>query len=129
MNEDEKVTIRDQVLKNLENHGIFWDETRQKLNCEDFRATQLKLAEKTNPDSERYRRKIDAFLASPDEIDILKISPYLVVVESNRAEHQRLWAYATSLWSVPITVGFGRRIRFFVFDRQNHKLIGIIEAV
>jgi hypothetical protein len=62
-------------------------------------------------------------LAKSEEINILKINPYLEIVET---QHQRkLWAYATSFWSIPVTSGYGRRIRFLVFDEQNNKLIGI----
>lgn len=126
MNPEEKITLRNELLKNLEDYGISWDAGEQKLYSEDFKVSQSKLAKQTNPNSEQYQSKVQSYLATPDGIDISKISPYLVVVESNRAEHQRLWAYATSLWSIPVTVGFGRRIRFFVFDKQNDKLIGIV---
>src|SRR5690606_38864193 len=40
-------------------------------------------------------------------------------------EHKRIWSYAISHWSIPVTTGYGRRIRYFVFDKQNDKLIGI----
>ena len=64
------------------------------------------------------------FIAQPEDIDITKIFPYLVLVEQ-KSDHIRLWAYSISFWSIPVTVGYGRRIRYFVFDRQNDKLIGI----
>lgn len=126
MDEDKKKVIRNQILQNLEDYGISWDETEQKLECEDFKSTQLKLSKQTNPNSDQYYHYVQSLIATPNEVNINKINPYLVVAQSNRVLHQRLWAYATSLWSVPVTVGFGRRIRFFVFDRQNDKLIGII---
>lgn len=126
MDEDKKIVIRNQILQNLEDYGISWDETEQKLECEDFKSTQLKLSKQTNPNSNEYYHYVQSLLATPSEVNIDKINPYLIVAQSNRVLHQRLWAYATSLWSVPVTVGFGRRIRFFVFDRQNDKLIGII---
>ncbi|WP_366557628.1 Druantia anti-phage system protein DruA [Okeania sp. SIO1I7] len=40
-------------------------------------------------------------------------------------KQRQLWAYATTFWSIPVTTGYGRRIRFLVFDRYNDKLIGI----
>jgi hypothetical protein len=29
-------------------------------------------------------------------------------------------------WSVPVSNGFGRRLRYLVWDKQNEKLLGII---
>lgn len=126
MNPDKKEKLRTQILQNLEDYGMRWSESDQQLYCEDFKVSQYKLAQQTNPVPDQYKAKVQDFIAKPEDIDILKINPYLIVVNSGRVAHRRLWAYATSFWSVPVTVGFGRRIRFFVFDRQNHKLIGII---
>ncbi len=36
-----------------------------------------------------------------------------------------LFRYACLLWSVPVSQGFGRRVRFLVRDKQNGKLVGI----
>jgi len=55
----------------------------------------------------------------PDAID-----PELVIVESDR-ETGDLFRLATLLWSVPVSRGFGRRIRYLVRDKSNGKLIGI----
>lgn len=126
MNKEQKEIIRNQLLQNLENYGILWDEERQELSCEDFRKVQYKLAQHTNHQKGIYQDKVREFIAEPDDINLLCIDPYLQVVRSNRVSDRRLWAYATSFWSIPVTVGFGRRIRFFVFDKQNNKLMGII---
>jgi len=126
VNKEKKDIIKAQLLHNLENYGVLWDEEHQELLCDDFREVQYKLAQQTNPQKEFYEDKVKEFIAKPEDINILKIDPYLKVVRSNKVADQRLWAYATSFWSVPVTKGFGRRIRFFVFDRQNDKLMGII---
>ena len=125
MKEEDKKRLKEIILHNLENHGIMWDEESNQVIVDNFRDVQQKLAEQTNFRGKKHKPKVQSYLAHPSEVDILRICPYLVAVES-KAEHQRLWAYATSLWSVPITVGYGRRMRYFVFDRQNKKLIGII---
>jgi hypothetical protein len=36
-----------------------------------------------------------------------------------------LFRYASLLWSVPVSAGYGRRMRFLVFDDSNGKLIGL----
>lgn len=119
-----KLDTRHRILQNLEDHGIIWNEEEKKICVEDLKEVQKKLAEQTNLKGKEYFDKVQKFIAQPEDINITKIAPYLVLVEQ-KAEHQRLWAYAISFWSVPVTVGYGRRIRYFVFDRQNNKLIGI----
>lgn len=125
MEEKQKLALKRKILKNLKDYGVVWNEKKHQVIVEDFREVQRKLAERTNLKGQEYKIKVQKYIAQPSDIDISKINPYLVTVES-RDEHQRLWAYATSHWSVPVTVGYGRRIRYFVFDRQNDKLIGIV---
>lgn len=120
-----KAVLKQQILKNLEDYGIIWNEDNHQVIVEDFREVQRKLAERTNLKGQEYKGKVQKYLAQPSDIDLSKINPYLVTVES-REEHYRLWSYVTSYWSIPVTVGYGRRIRYFVFDRQNNKLIGIV---
>ena len=126
MNKEKKDLIKAQLLQNLENYGVSWDEECQELSCDNFREVQYKLAQHTNPPKSKFEGKIQEYIARPEDINILEIDPYLRVVNSSNLRDQRLWAYATSFWSVPVTVGFGRRIRLFVFDHQNDKLMGII---
>lgn len=61
-----------------------------------------------------------------DGIDVVpaRIDPELVLVHSG-TEEADLFRIATLLWSVPVSQGFGRRLRFLVRDRQNGKLIGL----
>jgi hypothetical protein len=40
-------------------------------------------------------------------------------------EHERLFRYACLHWSIPVSAGYGRRLRFLVFDENNGKLIGL----
>lgn len=123
--QNDKIAIKQQILQNLEDYGIQWDEAQNKIIAEDFREIQRKLAERTNPQGQDYKSKVQQHLAQPADINISQINPYLVTVDSSE-KHHRLWAYATSHWSVPVTTGYGRRIRYFVFDQQNEKLIGIV---
>ena len=64
-------------------------------------------------------------LATPEQIEIGAISPWLVPVRGGSKESD-LFSAATLTWSVPVSQGFGRRMRFLVRDRANGKLIGII---
>jgi hypothetical protein len=62
--------------------------------------------------------------ATGKEIDPEAIEPDLVQVASETPESE-LFRLATLLWSVPVSQGFGRRLRFLVRDKQNGKLIGL----
>ena len=71
--------------------------------------------------------KIDLFLeeiANGDEVDPEKIRPELVEARSD-ARTGDLFRFASLLWSIPVSQGYGRRLRYLVKDRANGKLIGI----
>lgn len=48
-----------------------------------------------------------------------------VVTEVTTTEDEELFKYASLTWSVPVTVGYGRRTKFLVRDKYNGKLVGI----
>lgn len=64
------------------------------------------------------------YFADGDEVNPASIDPELVPVISGK-ETGRLFRFACLLWTVPVSQGYGRRIRFLVKDRSNGKLIGI----
>lgn len=119
-----KKVIRKKILNYLEKYGVHFDTENGQLIADDIRLTQYELAKQTNTNGLQYRNKVIDFFAKPEEIDILNINPYLVMVETE--QQRRIWSYACSFWSIPITTGYGRRIRFLIFDQYNDKLIGII---
>ena len=64
--------------------------------------------------------------AEGKEIDPHKISPKLVLVRKADSIHGYLFRIAALLWSVPISRGYGRRMRYIVLDESNNKLMGIL---
>jgi len=75
---------------------------------------------------EKYGNQIISHFAEGKEVEPCKISPEIIpIIESDSLEG-RLFRAATLLWSVPVSRGYGRRIRYLVIDQQNNKLIGII---
>jgi hypothetical protein len=120
-----KKRIREKILANLASYGVQWNESEGKLSVANFRETQAKLAKQTNPRQDIYFNKVNKYISKPEEIDVLKVKPYLVLVDQSE-EHKRIWSYASGFWSIPVTTGYGRRLRYFVFDEQNDKLIGIV---
>jgi hypothetical protein len=117
---------RRKIFKNLRDYGVKWDSKEKKLlplDAQSLRVMQLKLSRATNLGGLKYESSSVPRLAKPNEIDVSKIEPYLVEVED--LDDNRLWSYAVTNWSVPVSTGYGRRMRFLVVDRQNEKLIGI----
>lgn len=65
------------------------------------------------------------YFATGQEVDPKRISPVLQRVCSGTKESD-LFRLAALTWSVPVSNGFGRRIRYLVWDEQNEKIIGLI---
>ncbi|WP_215780719.1 Druantia anti-phage system protein DruA [Paludibacterium sp. B53371] len=73
----------------------------------------------------RKGKKLFQFFASGKEVNPEKISPVLERISSNTV-HGDLFRLAALSWSVPVSNGFGRRLRYLVWDESNGKLIGLI---
>ncbi|GKW05875.1 MULTISPECIES: Druantia anti-phage system protein DruA [Pectobacterium] len=69
--------------------------------------------------------KLMKFFASGKEVVPDKISPVLERVASGTWQGD-LFRFAALTWSVPVSNGFGRRLRYLVWDESNGKLIGLI---
>jgi hypothetical protein len=59
------------------------------------------------------------------EIDPSKIELRLVRVYSDTLEAD-LFRVATLTWSVPVSHGFGRRLRYLVWDQYHERIVGVI---
>jgi hypothetical protein len=69
--------------------------------------------------------KLIRHFASGADVDPARISPVLQLISSDTWEGD-LFRLASLTWSVPVSNGFGRRLRYLVWDGHNGKLIGII---
>jgi len=63
-------------------------------------------------------------IASGGEVAPESVAPRLVLVRSG-SEDELLFRYACLHWSIPVSSGYGRRLRFLVEDQSNGKLIGL----
>lgn len=72
----------------------------------------------------RHESKLLGRLAAGQQVTPSKIAPRLVAVESD-SENELLFRYASLHWSIPVSSGYGRRLRFLVVDDHNEKLIGL----
>ncbi|NHM28912.1 DUF4338 domain-containing protein [Desulfofundulus sp. TPOSR] len=120
------------VLEKLESVGFDIDQDGYLTYCGDTKdalrqlhepARLLELARRQEWLAKNLPRFIN-FFADGVEVVPEKISPVLVEVK-NRKQHA-LFRIARLLWSLPFSKGYGRRLRFLVFDNNNDKLIGIL---
>ena len=65
------------------------------------------------------------FFADGSEIDPARIKLALRPVKSDTLEAD-IFRVATMTWSVPVSVGFGRRMRYLVWDEAHDRLVGVI---
>lgn len=80
---------------------------------------------KAEPALKRLEPELITHIANGSDVIPEAISPLIVPVESDSREAQ-LFRYVSLHWSLPVSSGYGRRMRFLVIDQANNKLIGII---
>ena len=73
---------------------------------------------------ERHQDRLLSYVASGEDVIPDRIRPRLVLVQPG-SEDELLFRYARLHWSIPVSAGYGRRLRFVVYDESNGKLIGV----
>lgn len=73
---------------------------------------------------ERFGPQLVMNFATGKQVNPETIDPEIIEVSSDSPDSQ-LFRFACLLWSVPVSQGFGRRLRFLIKDKQNDKLIGL----
>ncbi len=95
---------------------------------DDFRAlNELALHKKlevSGPGVRSYEDQLIQYIADGHQVITNEIRPKLVVVRPG-SENELLFRYACLHWSIPVSAGYGRRLRFLVFDESNGKLMGL----
>jgi hypothetical protein len=69
--------------------------------------------------------KLRIHFANGAEIDPAKVAPRIELISAGTWQSE-LFRLASLSWSVPVSAGFGRRLRYLVWDDHNGKLIGIM---
>lgn len=77
------------------------------------------------PFLERALPSVLPYFAQGSEINVERIRLRLRIVKSGTLEAD-IFRVATMTWSVPVSVGFGRRIRYLVWDEEHDRLAGVI---
>ncbi|HKZ40366.1 MAG TPA: Druantia anti-phage system protein DruA [Candidatus Hodarchaeales archaeon] len=65
------------------------------------------------------------YFANGTDIVPDKIVPSLELIEGGTWQSD-LFRLASLIWSVPVSQGYGRRLRFLVWDKSNGKLLGLL---
>ena len=66
---------------------------------------------------------IDKYLIDGKSLDVAKIEPKFMLVDK---ENTNLFNWIKLHWSIPISAGYGRRLRYIVKDNTNGAVMGII---
>lgn len=69
--------------------------------------------------------KLVDYFADGKDVQPSKIRPQLIPVQSGKLTG-KLFRFASLTWAIPVSPGFGRRLRYLVLDDSNKKLIGLI---
>lgn len=72
----------------------------------------------------QYGERLLHHFADGGEVAVDKVDPVLCPITKD-GEDNALFRLSTLLWSIPVSPGYGRRMRFLVRDRSNGKLMGI----
>jgi hypothetical protein len=67
---------------------------------------------------------LDNYVLDGKDLDLDNIHPNLIPITRDRENNIFNWVKLH--WSIPISAGYGRRLRYLVYDKGNSALIGII---
>jgi hypothetical protein len=83
--------------------------------------------ERARPALERHEGRFITRLIRGTDLDPRKIRPRLVLVTDRTSFDALAWRWCAAHWSIPVSGGYGRRLRFLIQDEgHDNKLIGLI---
>lgn len=129
---EEAARLRRRVREELKRSGFVKEDgrlrPREELTKETIRELHRRqraaLLKRSRPFIERWEDRIIGEFANGDEVDPRRIRPVVEQVNGDGYD-AALFRFATLHWSVPVSVGYGRRTRFLVRDRSTERLIGV----
>ena len=106
--------------------GLLSPPTINKSTIRDLHAHQRLAKQRSNQRFiEEGTSEFEASLANGSELDPANIELTLRPVRAKTLE-AKLFRMASLTWSVPVSNGFGRRMRYLVWDNYHDKLAGIL---
>jgi hypothetical protein len=130
--QQEAARLRRRVRSELKAAGFVTEDgrlrPREALTKETIRELHQRqraaLLKRSRPFIDRWEDRIIGDFANGEEVDPRRIRPVVEQVSGDGYE-AALFRFATLHWSVPVSVGYGRRTRFLVRDRSTERLIGV----
>jgi hypothetical protein len=123
--------LKTRVLESLASQGLSVQQGRCTVEAFDkaavralHRQARAAWIRRAWPALERHEERLIQRFASGSEVQPERIEPRLVEV-TRHSEAELLFRYARLTWSVPVSSGYGRRLRYLVMDEHNGKLIGL----
>ena len=101
-------------------HGVLGKDTVRNIHRFHRKAAQDRIRRALGNKLESLLQEI----ANGDDVKPETIQPELVEVRSG-TRNADLFRFASLRWSIPVSQGYGRRLRYLVKDRANGKLIGL----
>ena len=93
----------------------------RKVHCE---ATRYMLRKNSKLIQKFDEQFIEKYVANGTDLDVKCIDPRLVKVTDEKQSN--LFRWIKLHWSIPISAGYGRRLRYILYDKNNDAVIGII---
>jgi len=128
----DKLELRSMIIESLKGQGFVIDGLQllspvnlDKHSVRELHATAVKhRQDRSEKGLKKYEDRLLARLADGQQVNPQAISPRLVEITPD-SDDELLFRYAALHWSIPISSGYGRRLRFLVIDEHNDKLMGI----
>jgi hypothetical protein len=129
---EREARLRDRIVGSLMKQGfrmqsglLIPPDTSEKSVLRELHREAVKhRVERSRPRLERQENRLLSRVAAGHEVYPAGIRPQLVLVRSG-SDDELLFRYARLHWSIPVSAGYGRRLRFLVYDESNGKLIGV----
>lgn len=130
--EREREALRARVVKSLQEQGFDIRDGRVALPGPLEKGELRKLhgvavehrRERARPGLQRHEERLLRWIANGSEVQPEAIEPRIVEVKRG-SEEELLFRLVSLHWSIPVSSGYGRRLRFLVVDDSNGKLIGV----
>jgi len=124
----DKINLSKKILVHLEECGIKSEENLVLKEKNDYRNAHFFQRQEKIVKNEKFLitaiKKYSQYFANGEDIDPCRIKVRIEEVMAGSIESE-LFRLCTLYWSVPVSEGYGRRMRFIVWDEYNGKIIGI----
>lgn len=124
--------LREKIINSLEQQGFIINDGEiflpESIDKDGIRRIHQSAVRAKRERARKYLEKKESallnFFADGREIDPERIEPRLQEVTSGSWD-ELLFRYSCLHWSIPVSSGYGRRLRFLVYDNSTGKLMGL----